>query len=486
MWRHRGERSRYQDRDKHKHHGHRGQQPDAESRPWTSWRKDSWRPPWRESHRGREAREARPEGHGRDGRRQRSRSRAWRSSDEKGPHHQQRFDVEEARDQERFVEEDHQSFDEEEACDQRYDQDQQGFEQDEECDQQGFQEEDPSADHDGFDDEGALDAADLDSRLGSGTEGEAMQCHSPIPLPNEDPSVSPSPRRRSSSRYSSRRKAQDLHKAEQDGREEREHPHQRRGYRPHKDLAPRAAALQQRPKKMAKPARAAAMGVEPQSVGRGTRKESASSDSEESSSSSSSSGPLGLVRRAMASMPLMPRWPGGGMVPSHIMDLEAFLTAHRVDHEAAARVRSMPIPLQQAILSMGPLPDVRNSTRALMARINSLQGGHMSTFGMLPHMGYGSHGAPHVAPRAPFAQNQRPPGKPVHRPESNRDRERPGKTAKSAIEALIQKHGLSTTCAWMLRSLPPEKQKFAARIDPSGQVDPSGYVAEQLELSDLA
>jgi len=45
---------------------------------------------------------------------------------------------------------------------------------------------------------------------------------------------------------------------------------------------------------------------------------------------------------------------------------------------------------------------------------------------------------------------------------------------------MISDFRLSPGCAWMMRSLPPDKQKLAAKIDPSGQADPSGYVAEQL------
>eukprot|EP00439_Symbiodinium_sp_Y106_P022992 s4670_g2.t2 len=54
-------------------------------------------------------------------------------------------------------------------------------------------------------------------------------------------------------------------------------------------------------------------------------------------------------------------------------------------------------------------------------------------------------------------------------------------SAKTAIEALINDFHLQPECAWMLRSLPPDKQKLAARIDPSGQADASGYVAEELK-----
>lgn len=55
------------------------------------------------------------------------------------------------------------------------------------------------------------------------------------------------------------------------------------------------------------------------------------------------------------------------------------------------------------------------------------------------------------------------------------------RSAKVTIEAMIKDYRLSPGCAWMLRALPPDKQKLASRIDPSGQADPSGYVAEQLK-----
>lgn len=55
------------------------------------------------------------------------------------------------------------------------------------------------------------------------------------------------------------------------------------------------------------------------------------------------------------------------------------------------------------------------------------------------------------------------------------------RSAKATIEAMIQDYRLSPGCAWMLRALPPDKQKMASRIDPSGQADPSGFVAEQLK-----
>jgi hypothetical protein len=62
------------------------------------------------------------------------------------------------------------------------------------------------------------------------------------------------------------------------------------------------------------------------------------------------------------------------------------------------------------------------------------------------------------------------------------ERGRPARrSAKVTIEAMVRDYRLSPGCAWMLRALPPDKQKLAARIDPAGQADPSGYVAEQLK-----
>lgn len=55
-------------------------------------------------------------------------------------------------------------------------------------------------------------------------------------------------------------------------------------------------------------------------------------------------------------------------------------------------------------------------------------------------------------------------------------------SAKREIEKMIDEYRLSVGCAWTMRALAPDKQKLAARIDPSGQEDPSGYVAEQLKL----
>jgi len=59
---------------------------------------------------------------------------------------------------------------------------------------------------------------------------------------------------------------------------------------------------------------------------------------------------------------------------------------------------------------------------------------------------------------------------------------RPRRNAKDVIEAMIAEYRLAPSCAWVLRSLPPDRQKVAARIDPSGKADPSAYVAEQLEM----
>lgn len=55
------------------------------------------------------------------------------------------------------------------------------------------------------------------------------------------------------------------------------------------------------------------------------------------------------------------------------------------------------------------------------------------------------------------------------------------RSAKVQIENMIRDFRLNAGCAWTMRALPPDKQKLAAKIDPSGQEDPSGYVAEQLK-----
>eukprot|EP00927_Polykrikos_kofoidii_P053397 TRINITY_DN4786_c2_g1_i2.p1 TRINITY_DN4786_c2_g1~~TRINITY_DN4786_c2_g1_i2.p1 ORF type:complete len:485 (-),score=84.53 TRINITY_DN4786_c2_g1_i2:228-1682(-) len=141
--------------------------------------------------------------------------------------------------------------------------------------------------------------------------------------------------------------------------------------------------------------------------------------------------------------------------------LEAFLAANPVDPEAADRVRALPVNLQQAVMKRGPVSDTRNPSAVLIARVRDAElgrgGGQVA-----------GHGA---------AINEGPPP-PVEVDDGPRPARR---SAKVTIETMIRDYRLVPGCAWMLRALPPDKQKLAARIDPAGQADPSGYVAEQMK-----
>lgn len=201
-------------------------------------------------------------------------------------------------------------------------------------------------------------------------------------------------------------------------------------------------------------------------------------DESSSSSSSDSSSESGKPRAAGASQGMVPptmpgmmgMWPGA---PVHSMGgslhgVEAFLSMSRVDPQASDRLRSLPPHMQQFVMARGPLV-TRNATAELITRMREAEMG-------------------------PPASNPR--GRPeFERPYANyanRDDNRIGgggggapaarKSAKVAIEAMVRDYKLSPGCAWMMRSLPPDKQKLASKIDPSGQEDPSGYVAEQLKM----
>lgn len=133
-------------------------------------------------------------------------------------------------------------------------------------------------------------------------------------------------------------------------------------------------------------------------------------------------------------------------------DVEGFLRDHtdNIEAEVADRLRQMPPHVQSEVMRRGPL-DSRSPTSMLLSRMK--QALEADRNGEL-HRGA-------VAPDAGM---------------------RPMKqTTKNAIEALISDFGLSPECAWMLRSLTPDKQKLAAKIDPTGQADPSAYVAEELQ-----
>lgn len=131
-------------------------------------------------------------------------------------------------------------------------------------------------------------------------------------------------------------------------------------------------------------------------------------------------------------------------------DVEAFLKDHEVEAEVADRFRMSPPHLQHEVMRRGPL-DNRSPTSTLLSRLK--QAAEAGSSGQL-FRPYGDAGSG----MRPIKQS-----------------------AKNAIEAMISDFGLNTTCAWMLRSLTPDKQKLAAKIDPSGQADPSGYVAEELK-----
>jgi len=149
--------------------------------------------------------------------------------------------------------------------------------------------------------------------------------------------------------------------------------------------------------------------------------------------------------------------------------LEAFLAANPVDPEAGDRLRALPTSLQQAVMRRGPVSDTRNPSAVLIARMRDAELGRSDP-------GFSDFSANAVVTSGtPAARSQ-------HNPISDERVSRPARrSAKATIEAMIRDYRLSPGCAWMLRALPPDKQKLASCIDPAGQVDPSGYVAEQLK-----
>lgn len=204
--------------------------------------------------------------------------------------------------------------------------------------------------------------------------------------------------------------------------------------------------------------------------------QSSSSSSDSSSDSEDTAGVL-PTPSAMAAMAAM-YGPPGAASPNGapVEDVEAFLAANPVDPEAADRLRALPPHLQQAVVQRGPVADTRNPSAVLITRVRDAE---LQRGGGVPATGSSS---PAVvgAPLAPagvdpefgagaYAGRQGSPPKPARR------------SAKVTIESMIRDFRLSPGCAWMLRALPPDKQKMAARIDPTGQADPSGYVAEQLK-----
>jgi len=186
-----------------------------------------------------------------------------------------------------------------------------------------------------------------------------------------------------------------------------------------------------------------------------------SSSSSESSYSESSGDENGVMHPAAAMAAMAAMWPGaaaaaaGGVEPGGGPNVEAFLAACPVDPEAADRLRALPPPLQQSVMRRGPLSETRNPSAVLIARVRDVELARPDPIG------------PSDFERSAASDERGP--KPARR------------SAKVTIEAMIRDYRLSPGCAWMLRALPPDKQKLAARIDPAGQTDPSGHVAEQLK-----
>jgi len=202
-----------------------------------------------------------------------------------------------------------------------------------------------------------------------------------------------------------------------------------------------------------------------------TGADASSSSSSDSSSEDSSAEDDAVGAHPAAAMAPMGMWPGAPAAGSGLDGaggVEAFLAQCPVDPEAADRLRALPPHLQQAVMRRGPVSDTRNPSAVLIARVRDAEIGRGGPLGpggggcSPPPGDFGDRGG-----LMDFADDKGP--KPARR------------SAKATIEAMIQDYRLSPGCAWMLRALPPDKQKMASRIDPSGQADPSGFVAEQLK-----
>jgi len=182
-----------------------------------------------------------------------------------------------------------------------------------------------------------------------------------------------------------------------------------------------------------------------------------SSSSSDSSESESSAGDQGALNPAAAMAAMAAMWPAAAAAAAGSGEgsVEAFLSSCRIDPEAANRMRALPPALQQSIMRRGPLADTRNPSAVLIARVREAECGRPDSGSV-------------EMERAAALTDERGP-KPARR------------SAKVTIEAMIRDYRLSPGCAWMLRALPPDKQKLAARIDPAGQAEPSSYVAEQLK-----
>lgn len=190
---------------------------------------------------------------------------------------------------------------------------------------------------------------------------------------------------------------------------------------------------------------------------------SSSSSSDSSESESSAKGEVINPAAAMAMAAAM--WPAAAASGATDSSVEAFLASCPIDPEAAKRMRALPMSLQQSIIRRGPIADTRNPSAVLIARVRDAEAGKVGE----AVGGGGGSAAVAELERGSVAAVEERGSKPARR------------SAKVTIEAMIRDYRLSPGCAWMLRALPPDKQKLAARIDPAGQADPSGFVAEQLK-----
>jgi len=147
-------------------------------------------------------------------------------------------------------------------------------------------------------------------------------------------------------------------------------------------------------------------------------------------------------------------WPPGppSTTGASSVTVEAFLAENHVDPDVADRLRALAPHRQQDVIRRGSVSGSWNPSVTLKSRICRVEHDYGSGFS-----------------GSAFAIHDEKGSWPARR------------SVKATIEGLIRDYNLSPGCAWMLRALPPDKQKLAARIDPSGQADTSGYVADQLQ-----
>jgi len=156
---------------------------------------------------------------------------------------------------------------------------------------------------------------------------------------------------------------------------------------------------------------------------------------------------------------LPPPPPPPGHATDNDKEIEEYLQANPVEEDAADRLRALPPHLAAAVMARGPVNDSRDPTAVLLARLRAVEINRPPGEGPPPTVALASGNDPKgIADSSAPAR----------------------RSAKSAIEKMIDDYRLSPGCAWMMRSLPPDKQKLVAKIDPAGQADPSGYVAEEL------